>query len=280
MSTPFPEDSRKYRLDLSYEGTAYHGWQMQKEVPTIQGEVQAAVREVFQEKINVLGASRTDAGVHALHQVAHFRARTDRSPSTVRSGTNHHLPGPISVLDVSIVPDSFHASSSSRAKSYLYVILNTSVRPSLQRNFLHWIPTRLDVDNMKRAAGPLTGSGDYRAFATRAKQEEDPICTVSKIDIHQKTPYIVMLFNGNRFLHNMVRAMAGTLYEAGKGERSPEDMKRLRTSRDRTRAGPVLDASGLFLARVHYKSLANVSASAEDFLSELFLPDMPPGDWN
>ncbi len=250
-NAPYPGD--KYRLRLRYDGTRFHGWQMQKDLPTVQEALENAVEECFQNRVPVFGASRTDAGVHALGQAAHLRIDTDRPTSTIQSGLNNFLPEDVVVQDVEAVPDHFHAITDTTAKTYTYLMVNRRSPPALLRDYLNWVPSSLDFEVMEETASIFEDTRNFRAFATDADEVNDPVCAVYSVELTRNSPYIVFQVTGERFLYNMVRTMVGTLIEAGKGNTDPALVEKVLEAGDRTRAAPVAEAAGLYLRWVHYR---------------------------
>lgn len=242
----------RIRLDIEYDGTAYSGWQRQKNAPSVQETLEAAVRSATGERVALHGSGRTDAGVHALGQVAHFDTRTRIPPEQVAFALNFYLPDDIRVLRSSEVPDSFHARFGATSKTYRYVYRNHAQRSAVFRNFCAHEPRLLDIGAMRRAAAHLEGEHDFRSFCARAEDEKGTVRTVSSIEIRREGPYVILDVTGNGFLHNMVRIMAGTLAQVGKGNLEADDMPAILEARDRRRAGPTAPASGLFLVGVRY----------------------------
>ncbi len=265
----------KYRLVLSYDGTAYCGWQQQAGDPSVQQELERSVKTLFQEDASVHGASRTDSGVHALHQVAHFRVRKHREPEQVVSALNHHLPVDVTVHSASVADPDFQAHMDATGKTYLYVLLNRREPPSLFRSYLHWYAAPLAIKSMREGLHRMEGRHPFSGFATDAAKVEDPVCELTDVRLVTRGSCLFFGFTGDRFLYNLVRALVGTLIEIGKGNRTPSVVDRVIEERDRDIAGPVVPAGGLYLAEVYYEDLGSVSVRLEERIRHLFPEGAP-----
>ena len=241
-----------YRLTLQFEGTRYHGWQVQPNGITVQEVVERAVAETTGRKVRVLGCGRTDAGVHAEEYVANFPAESNLLPERMMGAINSRLPEDVAVLSCDIVPDEFHATFGVKLKTYRYTLLTGPVRPVLARNFVHWVRSPLDVDAMRRAAECLVGEHDFASFVTEHNPEKDTVRTITRLDITTDGRYIRILVEGNGFLYNMVRTIAGCLIAVGRGVRSPGWMKEALDARDRTKALATAPARGLTMVKTVY----------------------------
>lgn len=241
-----------FKLTIEYEGTAYAGWQRQPNRPTIQAAIEEAFRRITQTDVTVIGAGRTDAGVHALGQVASFR--TDRAwpgDMWVRA-LNALLPPDISILSAEQVADDFHARYSARGKAYDYRILNRAERSALERHRAWHLRQPLDINAMRQAASLLTGRHDFSSFQNLPTDTENPVCDLRRLELVHAQPILTIRAEADRFLRQMVRSIVGTLVEVGQGKRSPDSLKDILAARDRRAAGVTAPAHGLYLVRVDY----------------------------
>lgn len=241
-----------FKVVLEYDGTGYAGWQRQLNVPTIQATVEEALAAIAHTRLTIVGAGRTDAGVHALGQVASFRTDRGLSQRAWLRALNAHLPPDISVQSVEEVPDDFHARYSARGKLYEYHLLNRPERAPLLRNRAWLLYKPLDLAAMAEAAAYLIGSHDFSSFQTAPTDNENPRCRLNRSDLQRRGDLIVLAFQADRFLKQMVRTMVGTLVEVGQGKRTPADMQRVLAARSRAAAGRTAPAHGLYLMRVEY----------------------------
>jgi len=243
---------RTIRLTIEYEGTAYNGWQAQAGGNTIQQIVAAAIEAVTREAVKLHGSGRTDAGVHALGQVAHFQTETSIPAENLVHAVNSHLPPDIVVKAAEDAPDDFHARYSARRKTYRYTILQQPTRPALERRVVHWVDWPLDVDRMREAAAHLVGEHDFSAFESKSDKQSGAR-TVERLDVRRDGARIEIEVTATGFLYNMVRGIVGTLIEVGRGKMSPADVLRVLESRERGEAGPTAPACGLCLVSVEYE---------------------------
>ncbi|MCS6289262.1 MAG: tRNA pseudouridine(38-40) synthase TruA [Nitrospira sp.] len=241
-----------FKLILEYDGTQYAGWQRQLNVPTIQATVEDALAAIAQTRLPLIGAGRTDAGVHAFGQVASFRTDRGLSPREWLRALNAHLPADISALSVESVPDHFHARYSAKGKLYEYHLMNRSERAPLLRERAWMLYKSLDFAAMTEAAACLTGSHDFSSFETAPTDNENPHCRLQQADLRCQGDLIIFSFYADRFLKQMVRAMVGTLVEVGQGKRTAADMRTVLAARARAAAGRTAPAHGLYLVRVDY----------------------------
>ncbi|MAE76133.1 MAG: tRNA pseudouridine(38-40) synthase TruA [Planctomycetes bacterium] len=242
-------------LVIAYDGTRYVGWQRQANGISIQEKVERGIQLVTGELATVHGAGRTDSGVHALAQSAHVRLTSGPPAHVLDKALNTTLPPDIRVLAAREVPDDFHARFSARGKRYCYRFRTGAVAPPIGRAYFHWCSrTKLDVAAMRLAAAHVRGRQDFAAFKTRARHERESSTTrtVQSIHVRVATGGVDLAVQGDGFLYNMVRTMAGTLLEVGRGKRSPDWVADVLASRDRCNAGPTLPPNGLFLLRVLY----------------------------
>ena len=241
-----------FKVTLEYDGTNYHGWQIQPNLPTIQATIEAAVCQVAQHDVDVIGAGRTDAGVHALGQVAHFSTTARLTAEEWQRALNGLLPPDVAVLAVEPVPDSFHARFSAKSKLYRYLILTRVHRSALSRSKVLHYPYPLDLAAMQDAARALVGTHDFSSFQNSPTDTENPVCTIIHLTIERFGDEIRFEVESNRFLKQMVRAIVGTLLKVGRGTLKAGDMAEILAARDRTKAGPTAPAHGLYLVRVDY----------------------------
>lgn len=245
---------RNIRLLIEYDGTDYAGWQWQKNDKTIQETLSKAIEQVVQEPVKIYGASRTDAGVHALGQVANFHTASDIPSKRLLHAINFYLPYDITIKAVTDVPSSFHAQYDAQSKVYQYTLLNDWIRCSLNRNFCYMFGFPLDTDKMIAASKYLIGTHDFTSFTTKAWYEKNRTRTVKGLDIKKEGRYIYFTIEANGFLYNMVRTMVGTLIEIGRGKTAAEHMKDILDAKNRKVAGPTAPARGLCLMEVKYET--------------------------
>lgn len=240
------------KLIVEYDGTAYAGWQRQPDQPTIQGALETAVRGLTQIDVSIVGAGRTDAGVHALGQVASFRIDKNWTPREWIKGMNARLPEDIAVRSAGLMPDDFHARYAASGKLYEYRILNRPARSAVDRRYVWHLHKPLDADAMQQAAALLPGSRDFSSFEGSLTDNEDPMCNLQRLSIDRDGEYLRIQAYADRFLKHMVRAMVGTLVEVGLRQRSAEEIPVMLAAKDRTKAGRTAPAHGLFLLHVDY----------------------------
>ncbi|WP_422448589.1 tRNA pseudouridine(38-40) synthase TruA [Thermoanaerobacterium sp. DL9XJH110] len=240
------------RILLEYDGTNYHGWQRQKNAPSVQEVLERAISAVTGEKIRVIGAGRTDAGVHALGQVANFRTDTRIPVEKLPYAINSRLPEDIAVKGAEIVPDDFHARFSARGKVYTYTIYNAPFPSPLFRNYSYFFPLSLDIEAMQEAAAHFVGEHDFKAFRATGSPVKSTVRRVRRFEIRKDRNLITMEVEADGFLYNMVRIMAGTLLEVGLHKMEPYEIASVLESGDRTRAGRTLPPQGLCLVKVVY----------------------------
>ena len=240
------------KLILEYDGTGYAGWQRQADQPTIQEAVETAILGVTQINASVVGAGRTDAGVHALGQVASFRIERAMTPREWTRALNAHLPKSIVVRSAALMPDIFHARYSAKGKLYEYRILNRPERPAVGRDYCWHIHQPLDDAVMNQAGLTLIGSHDFSSFQTQPTDNEDPVCGLQRFTVFREGDRLRIEAYADRFLKQMIRSIVGTLVEIGLGKRTPESLRTILKARDRAVAGKTAPPQGLFLARVDY----------------------------
>jgi len=240
------------KLILEYVGTAYSGWQRQPDQPTIQEAVETAILGVTQINVPVIGAGRTDAGVHALGQVASFHIDRDMTPREWTRALNAHLPTSIVVRSAARMPNTFHARYSAKGKLYEYRILNRPERPAVERDYCWHIHQPLDDAAMNQAGLALIGSLDFSSFQTQPTDNDDPICHLQRFTVFREGDRLRTEAYADRFLKQMIRSIVGTLVEVGLNKRTPESLNTILKARDRSAAGKTAPPQGLFLVRVDY----------------------------
>jgi tRNA pseudouridine38-40 synthase len=244
---------RNLKLTIEYDGTDYAGWQVQHaKTKTVQEETEKTLRKILQEKIRLIGSGRTDAGVHALAQVANFKTSKDIAPEKLRRALNGLLPQDIAVTKVAEVSADFHSRFAAKAKVYRYTILNRGYPSALLRNKVYFYSYPLDIKLMQREAKVLVGKHNFRAFQAADKKERNPVRTIKKLKIYRIKDLIHIELEADGFLYNMARNIAGTLLEIGRGKFPKGSLKRILLSRNRKIAGPTAPARGLTLIKVKY----------------------------
>ena len=247
------ERKRNYKLVLAYDGTRYYGWERQPDNEmTIQGKLESVLSRMTQTPVEVIASGRTDAGVHARAQVASVLLATDLTPDEIRDYCNRFLPEDIAVSAVNIASDRFHARYNALGKTYRYTCYTGPSKPVFDRRFVTVLEERPDTDAMRRAAGLLTGTHDFRSFCGNTRFKKSTVRSLDTLEILESGAYIRLYYHGNGFLTNMVRILTGTLLEVGYGRIDPEDMGRILEERDRRAAGPTAPARGLCLMKVDY----------------------------
>lgn len=248
----------RYKVELEYDGTGLIGWQENHNGPSVQSLLRDAIMEFCGARPVIFGAGRTDAGVHAICMTAHFDLAGDFEPDTVMRALNFYLlQKPVVVLSCERAGDDFNARFSCTARHYKYVVLNRSAAPVLERNRVHWVPQKLDVDAMRVAAAKLVGNHDFTSFRATQCQAKSPIKTLDKLDITVDGDYVIFEFSARSFLHHMVRNIVGTLLQIGIGK--PYDIDEILAARDRSAAGPTAPASGLYFIRADYATNDHVA---------------------
>ena len=244
----------RYKLVIEYDGTPFTGWQRQINGRSVQQAVEEAIEPLAGRPVRVHCAGRTDAGVHATHQVVHVDLEAERRPDTVRDATNAHLrPEPIAVLSVEPVPESFHARLSAVKRHYLYRILNRRAPPGLEVNRVWHVPWPLDAEVMRDAARVLVGRHDFSTFRAAECQANSPVRTLDRLDVEKVGEELRIHASARSFLHHQVRSMVGTIAKAAAGRWSVADVSAALEARDRSRCGPMAPSAGLYLVGVEYR---------------------------
>jgi tRNA pseudouridine38-40 synthase len=239
-------------VGVEYDGRGYSGWQQQEAVPSVQQAVQAALGSVCNHPIELTGAGRTDAGVHARGQVAHFESAAGRTERALVLGANTLLSEDVAVRWARLVPDHFHARYSALARTYRYCILNRTSRTALAAGRVAFLHRPLDAEAMHEAAGNLVGNHDFSAFRAAECQARSPIRDLTRLEVRRVGEFVLLEVTANAFLHHMVRNIAGLLIHIGQGEAAPAYAAEVLEGRDRRLAPATAPAGGLYLWRVHY----------------------------
>lgn len=244
---------RNIKLLIEYDGTNYRGWQVQPDGPTIQGMLEEKLSRLTSERIHVIGSGRTDSGVHALGQVAHFRTQSQMDTRTIQRALNSLLPPDIVIREVEEVDEGFHARKQSKSKVYEYRILNRNLRSVFHRGYVWHIPQKLNLAEMKKATQSLIGEHDFSAFRTVGSPTRTTVRRVIRGEWKRGRDDLIRFeIEANGFLKQMVRSIIGTLVEIGKGRMKATDFRKILNSKDRKEAGPTAPAQGLFLKEVKY----------------------------
>lgn len=255
----------RFALGLEYDGSVFFGWQLQRQEPTVQGCVENALAKVADHEIRVSCCGRTDTGVHALCQVAHFDTHAQRSERSWVLGLNSRLPAGISVLWIREVDEAFHARFTAYARTYRYVILNRWVRPALDAHRACWYRRPLDADRMHESAQVLCGEHDFSAFRAAACQARHAVREVHAVSVRRQGGRVEIEVTANGFLYHMVRNLAGSLMSVGCGERPAAWLGEVLRSRDRTRAAPTAPAAGLYFVAARYPDHYGLPGGAIEF---------------
>ncbi len=243
----------RYKIIIEYDGAPFVGWQLQEKDLSVQGAIMAAIEAFSGEKTMVQGAGRTDAGVHALGQVAHFDLSSDRETDTVRDALNAHLrPHPVAVLSAEKVADDFDARRSAVRRHYLYRIANRRPDLAIERGRAWRVPRRLDVEAMHASAQRLIGKYDFTTFRSTECQAKSPEKTLDRLDVSRVGDEVHVTAVARSFLHNQVRSLVGSLVLVGDGKWNVDGMWRALQARDRAACGPVAPPDGLYLVKVDY----------------------------
>lgn len=242
-----------YKMTLSYDGTRYYGWERQPgNDMTIQGKLEAVLSQMAGEQIEVIGAGRTDAGVHAKGMVANAHMHVDMTEQQICDYINRYLPEDICVNEVKVASDRFHSRYHAVGKTYCYTCYTGDKKPVFNRKYVYILEECPDIQQMKKAAAYLVGVHDFTSFCGNPKFKKSAVREIYAIDISLKGNYLNMTFRGSGFLQYMVRILTGTLLEVGYGKRPPDSMKELLEAKDRSQAGRTVPAKGLSLVKVYY----------------------------
>lgn len=246
---------KNYKITLSYDGTRYLGWEKQKNSgQTIQGKLETVLTKMTDsiQPVNVIGAGRTDAGVHAKAMVCNASFETSLSPLEIKNCVNHYLPDDICVTDIHEASGRFHSRYNATGKTYCYTCYAGNNKPVFNRKYVYTLNVKPDIALMKAAAEFCIGTHDFKCFCANSKMKKSTVRTIYSIRIIEKNGYIFFYYNGNGFLYHMVRILTGTLLEIGFHKKSVDDMQSILHSRDRSNAGFTAPAQGLCLESVDY----------------------------
>ena len=244
----------RYKIEIEYDGTKYVGWQKQQGQKSIQQILESALLKAFDEEIEVVASGRTDAGVHALNQVAHFDLNKNLGDFQMMMALNKNISHleDITIVSASIVADDFHSRFDAKMRYYQYKILNRQAPSALEKNRIWHIPQSLDLEKMKEAASYLIGKHDFSSFRDKECQSQSPIKTISTITITKNDEIITLEFVAKSFLHHMVRNITGTLVWVGKNKIEPDGIKQILQAKNRNMSGPNAPAHGLYLTKIEY----------------------------
>lgn len=245
---------KNYKLTIQYDGTRYKGWQGQHSTDlTIQGKIQEVLTKMAGEPVEIIGSGRTDAGVHALGQVANFHGKETWSNEEIHSYLNRYLPEDIAILKVEEVEMRFHSRYQAKAKTYLYRIHTGEIPNVFERKYVYHYKGHLDADAMKQGAGYLVGTHDFKSFCGNKKMKKSTVRTIYEIQIEEIGDEIQIYYTGDGFLQNMVRILTGTLIEIGDGRRRAEDIPAILEGKNRELSGYTAPPCGLTLYKVTYE---------------------------
>ncbi len=244
---------KRVLLTISYDGTAYHGWQVQQNAVTVQSVLSDALEQVLKNRVAVTGTSRTDAGVHAKEFTCHFDCDESIPPEAFLKGLNSVLPRDIAVIGYEEVRSDFHARYDAKGKTYCYNIYNSAVKDPFKIRYAWQIERPLSVERMNLFAQKLIGKHDFCAFSSSGRSVEDTVRTISECKVERSGEYIRIYVTADGFLYNMVRIIAGTAVAVSDGKVDPEDIPAIIEAKDRDRLGITAPPQGLFLEKVHYK---------------------------
>ena len=242
---------RNIKITIQYNGKNYCGWQKQNNSPGIQGTIEKAIFDITREEVKITGSGRTDAGVHALGQVANFKINSQIPVDRIPNALNAKLPKDISIVKAEEVDEDFHSRYSAKKKTYRYQIYNSLYRSPIYADISYPVKYDLDIDKMKKEAKSLIGTYDFKGFMSSGSSVIDTVRTIYNIEVSKSEDLIIIEIEGNGFLYNMVRIIAGTLVDIGRG-RITEKMSTIIESKSRSMAGHTAPAHGLFLKKVDY----------------------------
>ena len=241
---------RNFKLMIEYDGTDFHGWQRQPRLRTVQGTMEEALAAFFGTDVQINGAGRTDAGVHALAQTCNTVLDTDLTPEQLRGAIGSRLPEDIQVYRVEEVDMKFHARFSAKSRRYSYYLRTEPT--AIWRRFAYVVTADLDVDHMQTAARSLLGEHDFSSFTPKRSTATQPVCNLLELEVERHDEVISITVEADHFLHHMVRVIAGTLIEVGRGKNPPEHVHEVLCKKNRATAGPTIPPNGLFLTAVRY----------------------------
>lgn len=243
---------RNIKLTIEYDGKDFNGWQKQPNKLNIQGEIERAIYNITKEEVDLIGSGRTDAGVHALGQVANFKTNSEISIEKIPLAINSQLKNSIVIKEAEEVDERFHSRYNAKHKTYRYIINNSKCGTAIYRNLEYSYPFKLDAEKMKQASKYFEGEHDFKAFKSSGTSSKNSVRTIYKAIVKQEGEKIIIELTGNGFLYNMVRIISGTLLDVGLGKIRAEEIPEIIESKDRQRAGKTLPAHGLYLVEVKY----------------------------
>lgn len=245
---------KNYQITVQYDGSRYKGWQVQNSTDdTIQGKLQKVLETLAGHPVEVIGSGRTDAGVHALGQVANFHIEDKFEKKQILFWLNDYLPKDIAVVDICEREERFHSRYHALSKTYKYRIHTSNISNVFERKYVYEYLVKLDVERMRIGAEYLLGTHDFKAFCGNKKMKKSTVRTITDISIEESDQEVTIRYTGDGFLQNMIRILTGTLIEIGDGRREPEDMVRILESKDRSQAGYTVPSYGLSLEQVRYE---------------------------
>ncbi len=244
---------RNIKLTIEYDGKDFNGWQKQPNKLNIQGEIERAIEEITGEKVDLIASGRTDAGVHALAQMANFKTNSKLPVEKYPIALNTKLKKSIRIQKAEEVEENFHSRYHCKQKTYRYIINNSGQGSSIYRNLEYFIPNKLDVEKMQEAVKYFEGEHDFKAFKASGTSSKSSVRTIYKAKVEKQGERIIIELTGNGFLYNMVRIIAGTLVEVGLGKIKPEEISEIIEKKERANAGKTLPPQGLYLVKVEYK---------------------------
>ena len=244
---------RNIKLTIEYDGKCYNGWQKQPDKLNIQGEIEKAIYNITQEEVDLIGSGRTDAGVHALGQVANFKTNSALPIEKLALAINSQLKSSIIIKKAEEVDERFHSRYTAKQKTYRYIINNSKTGTAIYRNLEYCFTVKLNVEKMVEAAKYFEGEHDFKAFKSSGTSGKNSVRTIYKAEVRQDGERIIIELTGNGFLYNMVRIISGTLLDVGLGKIEPNEIPDIIEKKDRTQAGKTLPAHGLYLVKVQYK---------------------------
>lgn len=243
---------RNVKLTIEYDGTNYCGWQKQNNEKTIQEEIEKAIYKAVGEVVEVIGSSRTDAGVHARGMVANFKTNATIPFDRFKYAINDKLPDDIAIIESEEVSEDFHARYDSKGKTYCYSIINRQQKPAIGRNYVYHFKWNLDIEKMREACKHFIGKHDFKAFRSLGSSVKTTERTIKELYIESEGEKINIFITADGFLYNMVRIIVGTLLKVGRGKIPVEDIEKIILLGDRKKAGPCVPAQGLILEKVYY----------------------------
>jgi tRNA pseudouridine38-40 synthase len=253
------KETRNIRLDLSYDGTDFQGWQIQNSGRTVQGEIEKALKALHGRDVPLFGSGRTDSGVHATGQVANFHSSLTSIPEErFREAVNSHLPRDIRVMRSRVVTDKFHSRYDARVRVYKYYLLHSDAGMAHLRNYCYLTRGKFDIQHLNRLAAPIVGVHDFTTFAAARDENKSKVRDIFSASFYPEGNFIVFKVSGNAFLWRMIRSLTGTIINLAADGEKAEKMEEILSSRDRSAAGPTAPARGLFLHRVLYESETDI----------------------